>query len=131
MAPTSLHIYLNHPQTLDAEDRARLAGELLQELACVDGCEACCDAGSPAPAGTKGASEVNWGVVTASVISGGGLSGFLAALSTYLQRDRTRSVTLEINGNKLQVSNLSKTEAQALVDWFQTQTGFNLAPHGK
>lgn len=121
-----VHIRIEGGSEADAEDLECLASELLMELRDIDEVEAAPgEAREAAPEESKGPA-VDWGSVAVKILSAGGLGSLVTALANFLNRDRDRSVTLEINGNKLQVSNLSKADAQELVRWFQLQTGMSL-----
>jgi hypothetical protein len=69
-----------------------------------------------APAGAKGAG-LDWTRMLISVAGSGGLlNALLANLQAWVSRDKERSVTIEISGDKLTVQGISLAEQKRLID---------------
>ncbi len=70
-----------------------------------------------APKGTKGASSIDAsGLLVTLATSGGVLTPLINALQSWLSRDERRSVVIEMDGDRLEVSNISSEEQQRLVE---------------
>jgi len=101
----------------DAADLTRLTRQLRAELTelDVDSVEPLGD-GQP-QAHTKGLDLAAWGgLAIALAASGGVLTTLINTLQAWLTRHERRSVTLEIAGDKLQVTGLSSQEQSRLIE---------------
>ena len=125
MQQATLHIQIDDVSAADAEELDRQAAELLDELNAWDDL----DAGQPAASqesspGSKGLAP-DWDLLV-KVLSASGVSALVAALGAFLNRNSSRSLTLEINGNTLQVSHITQEKQDELIAWFQIQSGLSL-----
>jgi hypothetical protein len=72
---------------------------------------------APPPYGAKG-DAVTWGTLVLTLASGGVLQTVVGKLIDWISHRESRSVTLEIDGDKLQLEKLSKPEQHQLIDAF-------------
>lgn len=100
----------------DVEDLERLTRQLRDELSELD-VQAGFVTGGPAPANTKAGDVIEWGTLLLTLAASGGvITTLIGALQAWLTRHDRRCVTLEIDGNKLQVTGISSTEQKQLID---------------
>ena len=78
---------------------------------------------------TGGKSGSGFEEIATKIIEAGGLAAFVNAIITWLGKDRSRSLKLQIGDNVIEASNLTPNEQQELIEWFKTQTGISLAIH--
>lgn len=76
-------------------------------------------------ANSKSALEI--GTILTEIISADGLLSFANIIIAWLARDRSRRIKLQIGGNSIEASGLTREEQQKLIDWFQLQTSIKLA----
>lgn len=107
-----------HPQAdEDAADLTRLTRQLRAELTelAVDSVEPLGD-GQP-QAHAKGLDPAAWaGLAIALAASGGVLPTLINTLQAWLTRHERRGVTLEIDGDKLEVTGISSQEQRRLIE---------------
>ena len=72
--------------------------------------------GPRTPANTKAGDVIEWGKLLLTLVSGGAITALFGTLQAWLTRDDRRCVTLEINGDKLQVTGISSAEQKQLID---------------
>ena len=112
------------PET-DAEELAELTRQLREDLMelsveAVDLVRA-----GKAPEGAKAGDPVAWGTLLVTLAASGGvLTTLISALQSWLTRHERRSVTLEIGGDKLEMTGISSEGQQRLIDaWISRHTG--------
>ncbi len=98
----------------DAEDLERLTRQLRDELSELDVQADFVTSGS-APVNTKAGDVIEWGKLLLTLVSGGAITALFGTLQSWLTRHERRSVTLEINGDKLQVTSISSVEQKQLI----------------
>ena len=65
------------------------------------------------------------GTLITSLVTGEALGAFFSMIGSWLSREKNRSVTLEIDGKKLVLSDIKDKDQQELLAWFKQQTGYN------
>jgi hypothetical protein len=55
-----------------------------------------------------------------------GVTALFNVLGSWISRDRSRTLKLQLGDASLELSGLSRPEQQELVDWFQAQAGLRL-----
>jgi len=115
----------------DAEELEQLTRQLRGELTELDVETVNLIRGGAAPRGAKVGDPITWGALLVTLIASGGvLTTLIGALQSWLTRHERRSVTLEIDGDKLEVTGISSEEQQRLVNaWVSRHTGIVIA-HG-
>ena len=68
-------------------------------------------------------SSIEAGQLLAKIAETGGFTSLVSVMSSFLGRDRSRSLKLQIGDKSLEVTGLSKSEQTALIEWFQIQAG--------
>ncbi len=101
------------------QEIVRLVHSLISELQEIDGVRVSEDAGDK-----LGISDFY--AIMAKLASASAIDGFVKVIGSWLTRNRTRTIKLEINGRKLEVTDLSAEEQQKLIVWFQVQAGLRL-----
>ena len=93
---------LNHLDSIESVERVR-EGEL--------------------PKGAKGAAL---GTVLIKLAETAGITTLIGVLGSWLSRDRSRTLKLQLGNSTLELTGLSGDEQQELAQWFQTQAGIRL-----
>ena len=78
-----------------------------------------------APEGTKGVPDVPaWGSLLVTLVTSSGvIPSLIGTVQSWLKRDEGRSVTLEIGGDKLQVTGISSDEQRELINtWLKAHS---------
>jgi hypothetical protein len=126
---TQLTLNLDAGPDTDTEELAELTqqlrGELLElNVEAVDLARA-----GEAPERAKAGDPVTWGaLLVALTASGGVLITLINTLQSWLTRHERRSVTLEIDGDKLEVTGISSEEQQRLINtWLSRHGGIVIA----
>ena len=115
---TQLIVTLDAELDTDTEDLERLTRQLREELSELD-VQADLMSGEPAPANTKAGDVITWGTLLLTwAASGGAITTLINVLQGWLTRHDRRCITLEINGNKLQVTGITSAEQQRLIEAF-------------
>ena len=113
---TQLLVTLDAEPDTDSEDLERLTRQLREELSELD-VQADLMTGGSAPANTKAGDVIQWGTLLLTLAASGGvITTLIGALQAWLTRHDRRCVTLEIDGDKLQVTGITSTEQQGLID---------------
>jgi hypothetical protein len=100
----------------DSDERAELAWRLQRELLRLEVEHVSRPSGRP-PAGAKG-SALEWAQLVVTL--GGSLPALIAAVRGWLGRHPGASITLEIDGDRLTLSDPSQSERRELIDtWVQ------------
>ena len=109
----------------DAEELAELTRQLREDLLQLDVEAVDLVSGGKAPAGTKAVDPVTAGTLLLTLAASGGvLTTLINALQSWLTRHERRGVTLEIGGDKLEVTGISSEEQQRLIEaWLSRQRG--------
>lgn len=111
-----LIVTLDAEPDTDAEDLERLTRQLREELSEMD-VQADWMTGGPAPVNTKAGDLITWGTLLLTLAaSGGAITTLINVLQAWLTRHDRRCVTLEVNGDKLQVTGITSAEQQRLID---------------
>lgn len=104
----------------DAEERAKLTASLRDELRAIDVEDVSHPAADP-QSGAKG-TAFEWAQLVVTL--GGSLPAVIGALRAWLGRHEGASVTLEINGDRLTLSNPSAREREELIAaWMARHAG--------
>jgi hypothetical protein len=116
------------PET-NEEELAELTRQLREELLELDVETVDLVRTGEAPARAKAGDPVTWGaLLVALVASGGVLTTLINTLQSWLARHERRSVTLEIGGDKLEVTGISSEEQQRLINaWLSRHGGIVIA----
>lgn len=72
--------------------------------------------------GEKG-SAIEPGSLLLKVAETGGFASLVSMLGSWLGRDKSRTLKLQIGDKSLEVTGLSKSEQESLIEWFQIQAG--------
>lgn len=128
MEANCFNFYLSVGSTvnIDDEDREILARELMQDLNELDYIVSVeiASSGKP-PDGAKGFS-IDFETLIVKMAETGGVSTLITTLGSWLLRDKSRTLKLQINDKSLEVTGLSKAEQADLIQWFKVQTGLQL-----
>ena len=113
----------------DAEELAEVARQLRTELLELDVETIEFGSSGETPEGAKAGSAVDWSTLLLTLAaSGGALTTIIGVLQSWLTRFEKRSVTLEIDGDKLEITGISSKEQRRLVDaWLSRHRGFVVA----
>lgn len=116
------------PET-DAEELARITRRLREELLGLD-VEAVEFAKSgETPEGAKVGPAIDWNTLLLTLAASGGvLTTIIGVLQSWLTRHEGRSVMLEIDGDKIEITGISSEEQKRLIDaWLRRHRGFVIA----
>jgi len=114
--PIQLKLTIDPTAQTDAEELDRLARQLCQEILDLDVEDAVPLKGGQAPEGSKGGAIALGALLITTLASSGAIPPLFDLLKTWLTRHGLRSVTLEIDGDKLEVKGVSAQEQQRLID---------------
>jgi hypothetical protein len=113
---TQLLVTFDTDTDTDTEDLERLTRQLREELSDLD-VQADLMTGGSAPANAMAGDIIEWGTLLVTLAASGGvITTLINVLQAWLTRHDRRCVTLEINGDKLQVTGISSAEQQQLID---------------
>ena len=114
--PIQLRLVIN--TTLDTDDREldRLTRQLRREILELDVENVALVESEEAPAGAKGDAITLGALLITTAASGSLFPSLFDLLKSWLMRHGLRSVTLEIDGDKLEVKGISAREQQELID---------------
>lgn len=103
----------------DAEDLERLTRQLRDELSELD-VQANFVTGGPAPANTKAGEVIEWGTLLLTLAASGGvITTLINAIQTWLtNRNQPAAVTVEMGGDKLQITGNPTDEQQRIIEAF-------------
>jgi len=121
-----LTLSLNPDSNLDPEALQDLTLQLREEILELDVENAELGKLKEAPDGTKAVDPVSIGTLVVTLLAAGGIiTTLINAIQSWLTRHDRRSITLEINGDKLQITGISSEEQQQLIKvWTQRHTEF-------
>lgn len=116
---TQLTVTLDAEADTDSEDLERLTRQLREELSELD-VQADLMTGGPAPANTKAGDVIEWGTLLLTLAASGGvITTLINAIQTWLtNRNQPAAVTVEMGGDKLQITGNPSPEQQRLIDAF-------------
>jgi|GEM_PF-3480500 len=123
----NLYVSVNSTSDIDNEDIDEMARDLMQELIDLDGIGSVDLVAQKSPEGAKGPG-IDFGTVLVKIVEVGGISTLITVLGTWLSRDRSRTLKLQIDDKSLEITGISKTEQADLIQWFKIQTGIRLDP---
>lgn len=131
MSDQTIHLLLNldtEPED-DDEELARLTEQLREDLMELDVEAAYLVRAGEAPERAKAGDPVAWGTLLVTLAASGGvLTTLINALQSWLTRRERRSVTVEIGGDKLEVTGISSKEQQRLINaWLSRHRGIVVA----
>ena len=124
-----LKLAIESDAELDEEELEELTRQLREELLELDVETVDFVKAGELPVGAKAGDPVTWGqLLIALMASGGAITTLITCIQSWLARSDRRSVTLEIDGDKLEVTGISSKEQQELVDrWINRHPGVLLA----
>jgi hypothetical protein len=113
----------------DTEELAELTQQLRRELSELDVEAVDLVRAGEAPEGAKAGDPIAWGELLVTLAaSGGALATLINVLQSWLTRHERRSVTLEIEGDALEVTGISSEEQQRLINtWLSRHGGIVIA----
>lgn len=121
-----LYISVDSIDDIDDEDRDAMAHELMRDLDTLDYIDSVGFASTgKLPDGAKGFS-IDVGALIVKIAEAGGVSTLINILGSWLLRDKSRTLKLQIGNNSLEVTGVSEAEQAELIQWFKTQTGMQL-----
>ncbi len=121
-----LYVQVGAGPDVDQEDLDKLARQLTDELKEVDDIESVERVREgELPKDAKGL-PVAVGTLLIELAGTAGVTPLINALGAWLTRDKSRTLSLQLRDATLEVTGLSKTEQQELIDWFQVQAGIRL-----
>lgn len=119
MSDQTIHLLLSldaKPED-DDKDLARLTEQLREDITELDVEDVHLVHAGEAPERAKADGSIAWGtLLVALAASGGVLTTLINVLQSWLTRHERRSITVEIGGDKLEVTNISSEEQQRLIN---------------
>jgi len=114
-----LTVTLDAKPDTDAGDLERLTRQLRDELSELD-VQADLVTGGSAPANTKAGDVIEWGTLLLTLAASGGvITALINAIQAWLtNRNQPATITIEIGGDKLQITGNPSPEQQQLVKAF-------------
>lgn len=104
-------------QDVDIEEKESLTRQLRDELIDLDVEAVDYVSGGKVPARAKAGDPITWGaLLLALAASGGVFTTLISAVQSWLTRNNQRSITLEIDGDRLELQGVSSQEQQRLTD---------------
>lgn len=108
----------------DVEELAQLTQQLREQLSQLDVEAVDLVQAGQAPERAKAGAPIAWGELLVTLAaSGGALVALIGTLQSWLTRHERRSVTLEIDGDKLAVTGISSQEQQRLINAWLSRHG--------
>jgi len=127
--PIQLKLTIDPTPQTDDEELDRLARQLCQEILDLDVEDAVPLKGGQAPVGSKAGDAITLGALLITTLASGGvIQPLFDLLKTWLTRHGQRSVTLEIDGDKLEVKGVSSQEQKQLIDKWMSRHKLILTP---
>lgn len=116
---------LNAGSELDAEEKELVTRQLREELMGLDVEGVDFVKSGKAPVKAKAGDLITWGKLLLMLVpSGGVLTTIIGAIQSWLTRHNQRSISLEINGNKIDIKDISSEDQKRLIDsWISTIQG--------
>ena len=116
--PTRVLLRIATDPETDEQEMEEFWRRLRQELAELDVDAVDQVRGGEAPAGAKGDSVTLGMLLVTLAASGGVLTTLISTVQSWLTRQKRHAVTLEIEGDKLVITNASSEQQQRLIDAF-------------
>lgn len=114
---TQLRLTLNAEPETDGEELEKLTRQLREELLELDVQAVDLMTDGLIPAKAKAGDPITWGTLLLTLAASGGVfTALIRVLQAWLTRHERRSITLEIEGDKLQVTGITSAEQQQLID---------------
>ena len=127
--PIQLKLTIDPSAQIDDEELDRLSRQLCQEILDLDVEDAVPLKAGQAPVGSKSGDAITLGALLITTLaSSGAIPPLFDLLKTWLTRHGLRSVTLEIDGDKLQVKGISSQEQKQLIDAWMSRHKLILTP---
>lgn len=124
MAEKKIQVLLNLGEgpELDAEEKERATRQLQEELMEMDMDAVDFVTSGKAPAKAKAGDPITWGMLLLTLVNAGGvLTTLIGVLQSWLTRHNQRSISLEVNGNKIDVQDITSEDQKRLIDsWIST-----------
>lgn len=116
-----LTLTLDPDSSLDSEGLQNLTLQLREEILELDVEDAKLGRLATAPDGSKVVEPFSLGTIVVTLLAAGGvITTLINAIQSWLTRHDRRSITLEIDGDKLQITGISSEEQQRLTNlWLQ------------
>lgn len=120
-----LVLSINAGEETDAEEMEALTQQLYRDLLELEDVESVdlVRAGKQ-PERAKVSDPISWGtVLVTSLAAGGVITTLINAIQSWLTRNERRSITVEIDGDKLQITGISYKEQQQIINaWISNHT---------
>ncbi len=127
--PIQLKLTIDPSPQTDDEELEHLAHQLRQEILELDVEDAVPLKEGQAPDGSKAGDAITVGALLITTLaSSGAIPPLLDLLKTWLTRQGLRSVTLEIDGDKLELHGISAKEQKRLTDEWMSRHKLILTP---
>ena len=123
MVNTTLLITINKDKDDTSDDIAQLSQQLRNELLGfkVESIEH--QRNQNMAQGTKAVETISWETLIVTLAASGGIiTTIINFILAWVKRNEGRSVTLELNGNKLEVTGLSSNEQKVLIETWLKRT---------
>lgn len=106
------------------EDLERFTQSLQREFSSLDVESVDLLNGGESPSNSKVGDPISWGAIIVTLLATGGvITTLINAIQSWLTQCERRSITLEINGDKLQIKGISSEEQKRLIDaWIDRNT---------
>ncbi len=124
MPEKTKELKLNLDDELQADDEAleRATRQLREELMGLDVEDVGFVSAGEVPAKAKAGDPVTWGTLLLTLAASGGVfTTVISAVQSWLTRADRRSITLEIEGDKLEIKGISSEEQQRLINEWLTR----------
>lgn len=120
-----LYIFVGFNGDTDKEEIDSLTRQLSYELRQVDYIQSVKSVmKEDLPVGAKG-TPIDFGALLLKIAEVEGLSSVAGVVTSWLSRDKSRTLKLQIGDKSLEVTGLSKVEQQDLIQWFKSQSSYN------
>jgi hypothetical protein len=123
-----LKLTINPTSQTDAEELDRLTRQLRQEILGLDVEDVAPVKAEGVPEGSKGDAFALGALLITTLASSGAFPYIFDLLKTWLTRHGLRSVTLEIDGDTLEVKGVSAEEQKQLIDAWMSRHKLILTP---
>lgn len=122
---SQLALHIDTGQETNVEEMAKLSRRLREELLELDVEKVDLARVSEPPAKSKTGDPVTWGTILVTMAASGGvLTTLITTVRSWLMRNERHKITMEINGDKLDVTGISSKEQQRLIEsWLRRHQG--------
>ena len=112
----TLNLAIRTEDEVDPEYLAKLTEQLRNDLLEIDVEDVALPSAEKSPEGSKG-DAVTWGqLVIALAASGGVFTTMITLLQSWVTRHERHTLTLEMDGDKLEIAGISSKEQKRLID---------------